>query len=381
MPHTSAVISSSSTSHLIDFKRFLQIIPTTLVLLITLVLPASAQISTGVKIPGLTFGSVTQHGLTIVIPWLAQYISAAYKYLIGVSVIAAIIMIMWGGFLYMVGSTLGDAQTGKKYIANAVGGLVILFSAVLILRTINPATLNLNNLKIRFPNPESGLYDDNADASGAPIVSAGTPPANVNKNSYDKLFQNYASCSIYDWRVLKAVGLAESSLNVNSTGGKTKKYKGLFQFDVNGCYDNTAVYPDGLNLDCENLLDPETNTAAMAYRTQWAFKAIRATCPDDLSPEEYLLLLYTAHNTGPGVLKYVLQNGGCHKDQQLQWVRQFATVNPKYGALVPPDKAQKKWEFGEKVVQNFLSLGGGDVFDGKIDTNTCPIDTGQRTQI
>ncbi|MDP3794178.1 MAG: hypothetical protein Q8R07_05540, partial [Candidatus Uhrbacteria bacterium] len=83
-------------------------------------LPPLTKPELGVKIPGLDFSDVRQvEGGFLIIPFLAQYISAAYRYLIGVSVIVAIIVVMYGGFLYMVGSAVSDVKRGKKYIFDA----------------------------------------------------------------------------------------------------------------------------------------------------------------------------------------------------------------------------------------------------------------------
>lgn len=77
------------------------------------------------------------------IPYIAQYISAAYKYLISITVITAAVVMIYGGFLYIIGSTTGNVAKGKKYIVNAVIGLIITFSSFTILQLINPATVVL----------------------------------------------------------------------------------------------------------------------------------------------------------------------------------------------------------------------------------------------
>jgi len=84
------------------------------------------------------------------VPFLAQYVNGAYRYLIGISLIAAIVMTVYGGFRYLVGSSLGDIKAGKKIITDALGGMLIILAAYLILNTINPATLNLSILNIQY---------------------------------------------------------------------------------------------------------------------------------------------------------------------------------------------------------------------------------------
>jgi hypothetical protein len=103
-----------------------------------------------VSIPGLTFSSrLGQEKGFLTVPFLAQYISAAYKYLITVSAVAAAIMIVYGGFLYIVGSAAPQIKRGKEIITDAVIGLVLLLGAYAILSTLNPDLLSLQPLRIQ----------------------------------------------------------------------------------------------------------------------------------------------------------------------------------------------------------------------------------------
>lgn len=94
-----------------------------------------------VPIPGLTFSPADEaSGCT---PWLGQYLAAVYAYLVYVSAIAAVIMVVYGGFRYMIGAGMGDVQRGKTIIVDAVIGMILVFSAYVILYTINPETLQM----------------------------------------------------------------------------------------------------------------------------------------------------------------------------------------------------------------------------------------------
>ncbi len=133
----------------------------------------------GVKIPGLDFSNIRQvENGSLLIPFLAQYISAGYRYLIGVGVIAAIIMVMYGGFRYMVGSAMGDVKRGKKIILDAVLGLVLILSAYLILQTVNPATLNLDAVRVPLVGQEEADQGDvqeqpQAEPESGPCTESG----------------------------------------------------------------------------------------------------------------------------------------------------------------------------------------------------------------
>lgn len=74
---------------------------------------------------------------------LAQYIVGVYGYMLGIVTIVAIIMVMYGGFRYLLGSTYGDVKTGQGIIKDALGGMAVLFLAYFILYNVNPKTVTL----------------------------------------------------------------------------------------------------------------------------------------------------------------------------------------------------------------------------------------------
>lgn len=75
---------------------------------------------------------------------LADYINVAYRYLVTVVLVVAIVMVVYGGFRYLVGASIGDIQAGKKIIIDAIVGMLIVLGAYTILSTINPATTLLS---------------------------------------------------------------------------------------------------------------------------------------------------------------------------------------------------------------------------------------------
>ena len=104
-----------------------------------------------VQIPNLVFANnitISKDKPVAAIPFLAQYISAVYNYLIGIVVFVAAIMIIFGGFKYILGSTLGDIQSGKKTVTDAIIGLVLVFSSYTIIAVLNPAAVNFSGLNV-----------------------------------------------------------------------------------------------------------------------------------------------------------------------------------------------------------------------------------------
>ena len=108
-----------------------------------------------VPIPGLRFaqGIIVQPGEKTSIPFLAQYIAAAANYLLGIIVIAAAVMIVYGGFKYILASNFESVKGGKDIIKDAVIGLLLAFAVFTILQTLNPAAVQLRAIQIPTIRP------------------------------------------------------------------------------------------------------------------------------------------------------------------------------------------------------------------------------------
>lgn len=114
-------------------------------------------------------------GGTTVVNDLADYIGLLYNFMIGFSAIAAVIMIVYGGFRYLVGSAGGDVQAGKQIVIDAVVGLFLVVAAYAILEIVNPNTLTLRLPVIRMVNDQ--------DIPQAPEASAAENPTIINQFS------------------------------------------------------------------------------------------------------------------------------------------------------------------------------------------------------
>ncbi len=89
-------------------------------------------------IPGLTQGTVANSS------GLSNFLNNLYKYLIGVAAILAVIMIIWGGLEISTKDSVSKQSDGKKRITQALLGLVLVLSPVLVFSIINPSILNLS---------------------------------------------------------------------------------------------------------------------------------------------------------------------------------------------------------------------------------------------
>jgi|GEM_PF-6010020 len=109
-----------------------------------------------IEIPGLVFAEgIKEEGGTASLPYIGQYISAFYRFAAGAGIIAAAVMIVYGGLLYILGGTIQSVKNGKEKIQDALIGLILFLTAYALLYVVNPAAVQLQPLNIRIAK-----YDD-----------------------------------------------------------------------------------------------------------------------------------------------------------------------------------------------------------------------------
>lgn len=143
-----------------------------------------------IALPGVGSQAVVTDGAYTVSPWFGIYVSAVYKYLVGASIIAAAIMVTYGGFMYITSASIQGVSDGKQYIRDALIGLVLVLASVTILSTINPLlvtpgslrVLNINKVPMAAPLlKEVELSSKIAKGQTAPAPTAtpgSSPPIN-----------------------------------------------------------------------------------------------------------------------------------------------------------------------------------------------------------
>ena len=89
-------------------------------------------------IPNLTEGVVANSGN------LANFFNNLYKYLIGLAAMLAVIEIIWGGLEISTKDSVSKQSDGKERITQAIFGLILVLSPVLVFSIINPSILNLS---------------------------------------------------------------------------------------------------------------------------------------------------------------------------------------------------------------------------------------------
>ena len=132
-----------------------------------------------VPIPGLT---------TNCIPAIPDYISAIYNFALQIIGIICLGALIYGGFRYLTSvgkpAAIGDA---KDQIFSAILGLVILFSAYLILRTINPELVILSQ-------PGTQQCGPGASCPGGQVCVAGICVSSVTSTAQCKPKTDPSGC-------------------------------------------------------------------------------------------------------------------------------------------------------------------------------------------
>ncbi len=73
------------------------------------------------------------------------YIQYTFNLLIALSAVAAVVMIVWGGFEYMLSGTVMGKNDGIGRVKNALFGLILVLGSYLLLRTIDPRLVNISS--------------------------------------------------------------------------------------------------------------------------------------------------------------------------------------------------------------------------------------------
>lgn len=96
---------------------------------------------------------------------LANFFNNLYKYLIGLAAALAVIEIIWGGLEISTQDSVSKQSDGRERIKQAILGLILVLSPVLVFSIINPSILNLS---LNLPE---------LDTKGGPAPTGPTGPA------------------------------------------------------------------------------------------------------------------------------------------------------------------------------------------------------------
>lgn len=109
-------------------------------------------------IPGLT------QGITADSAGLASFFNNLYKFLVGIAAILAVIEIIWGGIEISTQDSVSKQSDGRKRITNAILGLILVLSPVIVFSIINP---NILNLSLNLPELEITTFFAGGGSGGS----------------------------------------------------------------------------------------------------------------------------------------------------------------------------------------------------------------------
>lgn len=157
--------------------------------LVLLFLPADLLLAAEVKPPKLHVGiGNTELKLDTIscvpgqecdIGWISQYIVAIYKYGIILAAVLTTVMIMVGGFLWLMsGGSSNRVSKAKEFITNALMGLLLALFSYMLLYTINPRLTALGPISVYAPKEiefeEGGVASQVSRGSFGGTVDPGT---------------------------------------------------------------------------------------------------------------------------------------------------------------------------------------------------------------
>lgn len=319
-----------------------------------------------IPIPTVNFSGVdfSKDGTNAAIPYIAEYITGLYAYLVSIAGVVAVVMMIIGGFQYLTaGGDAGRMKAAKERITNAVAGILLTLGAYTLLNTISPQLVQLKPLSLNIVPPEE--TDFTLAGPGMP----GTDNA-ADSSAYDDIFKKYAACAGLDWRVLKAIAKKESGFNAsvaNSYG-----YIGLFQTSAKNCSLNK--YGRAAECESERLKDPDSNTASAAGgQLKSGTNALKSRCPDIKSTESFVTLLYYGHNSGTGALNHLIDKAGCNasiQEYQAASSEFYAAKQAKLSKEIPNKDGRVL--YAQKVAKQAASYGVTDPFNTS-DSPACPL--------
>lgn len=80
------------------------------------------------------------------------WVELMLRFAVTAALVVSAIMFVFGGFKYILGSSIGTIASAKNTILNSIIGLILTLTAVVLLNTLNPATARYDKLGIKMIN-------------------------------------------------------------------------------------------------------------------------------------------------------------------------------------------------------------------------------------
>jgi hypothetical protein len=243
-----------------------------------------------IPIPYVNLTDAVMTGNNITIPFLAQYISGIYTFMISIVGLLAAIMMIIGGFTYL--TSAGDNSkitAGRKRIVDALIGLVLAFGSYVILYIINPnlvtfSSLQLASIETRATGRDTDLLLDPQSAAGG----GGNPAPEVHGKG-DFAAADATQCpDLTPGTKFKAA--FTTYYNVSSTlYGQAGSYKGIYK-GANASLQGMGDFFCAIAMECGcpkqlDLTDKNCNNGKRAWYPCKYFSSDVKYC--DNNPKQY----------------------------------------------------------------------------------------------
>lgn len=159
----------------------------------------------------------------VFVPWLGNFVSQMYVFAVGLSGIAATIMIMVGGFLWLTaGGNNSQVENAKRYISSALLGLSLMLGSYVILYNVNPKLVRFDALRlISVRHIELGEYlakfiDADSTIGKCTVSGLSNSESYVGGSVFQSYFVQAGAEFNLDASYLAAVAAAESGYRPNA---------------------------------------------------------------------------------------------------------------------------------------------------------------------
>lgn len=248
-----------------------------------------------VPIPGLSFEESLYYDSAgnLRVNFLATYVNALYQFLIVAMAIVAVVMLMIGGFQYILSRGHADAvKKAKERMANAVIGLVILFAAYDIAFLINPDFVRFEALSIKtipYEETPEELIKDLESYGSTGTVAEGNVIDIPDDASKKHLIVTTREKRIAEDTYNALIAAADDFYNLKQTDGRTGKNVVLtsasrtVQHQAELFYDCFASKRDGNSGYCSTVCNPaRSNTTVMTRSgSKWTLQSAYTSASKD----------------------------------------------------------------------------------------------------
>ncbi|MFA6100001.1 MAG: hypothetical protein WC750_03945 [Patescibacteria group bacterium] len=121
-----------------------------------------------IPIPGINLSPAYQDQGIVYVPFLAEYIVGVQKMLIGIALIAAAIMLVYGGITYILSGTGARVRDSKEIIQDALIGMALILGSYVILANLNPNLTTLPSLMVPVVKREPFDFSTGYTENGSP---------------------------------------------------------------------------------------------------------------------------------------------------------------------------------------------------------------------